>query len=138
MVKKETTTKKYHEAVGRRKTSVARVRLTEAKANSFVINGKSKLEEYFPTKELQAVATEALLKSGLGSTFEVSVKVNGGGIASQAGAIRHGISRALIVSDEEAKKPLKKEGFLKRDSRMKERKKPGLKKARKAPQWSKR
>ncbi|MBU4480332.1 30S ribosomal protein S9 [Patescibacteria group bacterium] len=129
---------KYFEAVGRRKTSVARVRITEAKATSFSVNDK-KLEEYFNTKELQAVANDALKKSEVGSKFFVSAILKGGGVSGQADALRHGISRALLKFDEEAtKRKLKKAGFLKRDPRMKERKKPGLKKARKAPQWSKR
>ena len=143
MVKKEITKKnkenRYIEAIGRRKTSTARVRITEAKSNSFVmVNDDKKMEEYFPTKELQEVVNEALIKSKVPSKFTVSVLVRGGGISSQAEAVRHGISRALLKFDEELKKDLKKAGFLKRDPRMKERKKPGLKKARKAPQWSKR
>jgi len=141
MEKKEETKKKkteYYEAVGRRKTAVARVRLTEAKSNSFIINNDKDLVKYFPTEELQAVVKEALPVSKTESKFFVSALIRGGGISSQAGAMRHGISRALLKYDEELKKKLKKAGFLKRDSRMKERKKPGLKKARKAPQWSKR
>jgi len=131
-------TEKYYEAVGRRKTSTARVRITEAKSNSFVINHNKELEKVFSTSELQAVANEALVKSKIVTKFKVSALLSGGGISSQAGALRHGISRALIKYDEEVKGKLKKAGFLKRDPRMKERKKPGLKKARKAPQWSKR
>ena len=139
---KETLTKKdkgyYYEAVGRRKTSIARVRLTEAKANSFVINREHDLDKYFDTDELKAVAQEALETSKIETKFAVSALINGGGISGQAGALRHGISRALLKFDETSKDKLKKAGFLKRDPRMKERKKPGLKKARKAPQWSKR
>jgi len=129
---------KYYEAVGRRKTATARVRLTEAKSDSFVINHDKKLEEVFPTEELQAVAKEALKESGTSAKFKVSALISGGGVSSQAVALRHGISRALVKFDESLKNKLKKAGFLKRDPRMKERKKPGLKKARKAPQWSKR
>ncbi len=129
---------KYYEAVGRRKTATARVRITEAKSNSFVINHDKELEKVFPTDELQAVANEALEESEVSSKFAVSALVSGGGVSAQAGAVRHGISRALLKFDEELKSKLKKAGFLKRDPRMKERKKPGLKKARKAAQWSKR
>jgi len=132
------TKNKYYEAVGRRKTATARVRITEAKEDSFVINHDKELEKVFPTNELQSVVKEALKKSDVGSKFTVSAVVSGGGISSQAGAIRHGISRAIVKFDEETRNKLKKAGFLKRDPRMKERKKPGLKKARKAPQWSKR
>ncbi len=133
----KTTKNKYYEAVGRRKRAVARVRLTEAKSNSFVINGRE-LENYFPTKELQDTSTDALAKSEVASKFVVSALIKGGGISAQADALRHGIARALVTFDEELKDKIKKAGFLKRDPRAKERKKPGLKKARKAPQWSKR
>ena len=134
----KTTKNKYYEAVGRRKTATARVRITEAKSDSFVINRDQELEKVFPTGELQSVVKEALKESGVDSKFSISAVVSGGGVSAQAGAIRHGISRALLKFDEELKNKLKKAGFLKRDPRMKERKKPGLKKARKAPQWSKR
>lgn len=135
---KDTNKNKYYEAVGRRKTSTARVRLTEAKSNSFVINGDKDCDTYFDTKELRDIAHDALIKSEIATKFSVSALINGGGINGQAEALRHGISRALVKFDESSRGKLKKEGFLKRDSRMKERKKPGLKKARKAPQWSKR
>jgi small subunit ribosomal protein S9 len=128
---------KYIESIGRRKSAVARVRLTEASKNSFVINDK-KVEEYFPTREMQIVATEALPKSGIESTFAISVKVSGSGIHSQAEAVRHGLARALVEREANLRSLLKKVGFLKRDPRSKERKKFGLKKARKAPTWSKR
>lgn len=138
MVKSTTKKEQYYEAVGRRKTATARVRITEAKTNTFVINHDKEMEKVFPTSELQAVVKEAIKESGVGLKFNVSAVVNGGGISSQAGAVRHGISRALVKFNEETRNKLKKAGFLKRDPRMKERKKPGLKKARKAPQWSKR
>ena len=131
------TTKKYLEAIGRRKTSTARVRLTEASKISYSVNG-SQLSEYFPLEELQLIIKDALKQSKTKAKFAISGLVKGGGMNSQAEAFRHGISRALLLFDEELKKSLKKAGFLKRDPRMKERKKPGLKKARKAPQWSKR
>ncbi|MFH0845794.1 MAG: 30S ribosomal protein S9 [Patescibacteria group bacterium] len=135
---KTTKSEKYLEAVGRRKTSTARVRLTEATKSTFEINGL-KLSEYFPTNELQEIVkSDAFNKAKVETKFKITAMVNGGGIHSQAEAVRHGIARALLLSDEEFKKPLKKAGFLKRDPRMKERRKFGLKKARKSPQWSKR
>jgi len=126
--------KQYIEAVGRRKTAVARVRLTPGDG-SFTVNGRE-LTEYFPTSELKKVATESLALAG--KSFSVSAKVLGGGISAQSEAVRHGIARALTKWEAEMRPTLKKEGFLKRDPRMKERKKFGLKKARRAPQWSKR
>lgn len=131
------TTNKYIETVGRRKTSTARVRLTEAAKTSYVVNGK-KLSEYFNTEELQSIVKEAFETAKFEGKYSVSALTNGGGIHAQAEAIRHGISRALLKIDEEFKKDLKKAGFLKRDPRMKERKKFGLKSARRAPQWNKR
>lgn len=128
---------KYIEAVGRRKTSTARVRITEASKESSVVNGKE-VPVYFPTLELQKIVSEAIEKSKVAGKFIVSVRVVGGGIHSQAEAVRHGLSRALVAFDIETRTRLKKLGFLKRDPRMKERRKFGLKKARKAPQWSKR
>jgi len=136
MVTKKTT-KKYLETVGRRKTSVARVRLTEADKTTYIVNN-SKLSEYFPTNELQSIIKDPLKESKVDAKFLISGLVKGGGINAQAEAFRHGISRALLLFDEELKKSLKKAGFLKRDPRMKERKKFGLKKARKSPQWNKR
>ncbi len=125
---------KYIEAVGRRKTSVARVRISFDKSG-FSINDLS-LAEYFPVKELQHVVESPIKKLDL--KIHVSAKVSGGGISSQAEAIRLGISRALVENDSQVRGTLKKEGMLRRDSRSKERRKFGLKKARKAPQWSKR
>ena len=127
---------RYIEAVGRRKTAIARVRLTPAAKTSFKINERD-LASYFPTEELRKVVEEAINKAKSGS-FNVSVHTKGGGIHSQAEAVRHGIARALVKSDENSKTKLKTAGFLKRDPRAKERRKFGLKKARKAPQWSKR
>ncbi len=131
------TTKKYLETVGRRKTSVARVRLTKADKTTYLVNN-SKLSEYFPTNELRSIIKDPLKESKVDAKFLISGLVKGGGINAQAEAFRHGISRALLLFDEELKKSLKKAGFLKRDPRMKERKKFGLKKARKSPQWNKR
>lgn len=131
------TTEKYFGAVGRRKTSVARVRLTPAKADSMTINDKT-VDDYFDTKALRDTAMEILIKKNLAQKFDVTVKVLGGGIASQAEAIRHGMARALLKFDGELRLDLKKSGYLTRDPRMKERRKFGLAKARKAKQWSKR
>lgn len=128
--------KKYTETIGRRKTSTARVRVTAASKISYTINDKE-LAVYFPTEELQKIVSGPFATIE-GSTFSVSVHVNGGGIHSQAEAVRHGIARALVKVDETSKTSLKSEGYLKRDPRAKERRKFGLKKARKSPQWSKR
>ena len=130
------TKERYIEAVGRRKTSVARVRMTPSAKNTFKINSRD-LVSYFPTAELRKVVEEALGKVKAGN-FTITVVVKGGGVHSQAEAIRHGIARALVIYDESFKTKIKTAGFLKRDPRAKERRKFGLKKARKAPQWSKR
>ena len=127
---------RYFEAVGRRKTSVARVRLF-TRAGDFTVNDKL-YSAYFPTFELQKIVEEALKKMKLFGRFRVSVKLSGGGVHSQAEAVRHGLSRCLIKFNPDFRKRLKRAGYLKRDPRMKERKKPGLKRARKAPQWAKR
>ena len=121
---------------GRRKTSIARVRLLNGKGN-ITINGKT-LDEYLPSDILKTIVKQPLNVTGTESKFDVIVKVEGGGLSGQAGAVRHGISRALVETSEDNKATLKAAGFLTRDPRMKERKKPGLKKARKAPQFSKR
>ncbi len=130
------TEEKYTEAVGRRKTATARVRLFPAQKTTFVINGK-KVDEYFPTLQLQKTIKDAMTTVE-GATFKVSAKVLGGGIPAQAEAIRLGIARALVKDDKTRRKELKVAGFLKRDPRKKERKKFGLRSARRAPQWSKR
>ena len=121
---------------GRRKTSVARVRIMPGKG-SFVINGKD-INDYLNTDVLRTIANQAYAVSGTEGKFDTIVKVEGGGLSGQAGAIRHGIARALVKADEANKPAVKAAGLLTRDPRMKERKKPGLKKARKAPQFSKR
>ena len=133
MAKKETT---VFLGTGRRKSSIARVRIMPGKGN-LIVNGKS-LDEYLPTDVLRNLAKMPFEVTGTSGKFDMIVKVEGGGISGQAGAIRHGLSRALLVANEENRTALKTAGFLTRDSRMKERKKPGLKKARKAPQFSKR
>jgi len=134
---KEETKNKYVETVGRRKTSIARARLTPGAKNSFTINNKS-VEDYFKVAEQRTIVISAISEMKLEQKFEISIKVTGGGVNSQAEAIRHAIARALIIYDKTLRKDLKKAGYLKRDPRAKERRKFGLKKARKAPQWSKR
>ena len=133
----EKTKNEYIEAIGRRKTSVARVRLSESGRTDVSVNGIA-IDRYFKTEALRTTALEPLLKVSLPHTFAVSVRVTGGGVSSQAAAIRHGISRALTASDQTLRGDLKKLGFLSRDPRAKERRKFGLKKARKRKQWSKR
>ncbi len=134
---------RYVEAVGRRKTSTARVRLREADKASFVVNGKD-AKEYFKTDSERRLILDPVVKgieAGEGKVvlkWAVEAKVMGGGTHSQAEAVRHGLSRALVEFDAELRHNLKVLGFLKRDARAKERRKFGLKKARKAPQWSKR
>lgn len=127
----------YIEAVGRRKEAIARARLTPSARTQVVVNDKD-ANTYFPTETLRVTALEPFLKVTLPTQFSVTVRVVGGGIAGQATAVRHAISRALIAYDLTLRPALKKEGFLKRDSRAKERRKPGLVKARKRKQWSKR
>ncbi|MBQ9267223.1 MAG: 30S ribosomal protein S9 [Clostridia bacterium] len=121
---------------GRRKCSVARVRVMPGKGK-ITING-SDLDEYMTTDTLKVIVKQPLTVTGNEGKFDVIAKVTGGGLSGQAGAVRHGLARALVKANEENKPALKSAGFLTRDPRMKERKKPGLKKARKAPQFSKR
>lgn len=133
-----TTNNQYSEGIGRRKTATARVRVTPAKETSIVINDK-KIEDYFKhaaevNEVLSVLNTEAL---GLGS-YVVTVKVSGSGLSAQADAIKLGIARALLRESKDRRGALKQAGFLKRDARAVERKKFGLRKARRAPQWSKR
>jgi small subunit ribosomal protein S9 len=131
---------RYVYAVGRRKTAIARVRLypdAKAKAEETIVN-KKPVREYFGTAALEAVALSPLKIVGLIDAFRVSVVTRGGGLHSQAGAIKLGIARSLIKHDPLLRATLKASGFLTRDAREVERKKPGLKKARRAPQWAKR
>jgi len=155
VVKKPARPKKaktrYFEAVGRRKTAVARVRLftrgsVGASSNEeaptleekdFLVNEKS-YQDYFRISDLQQIITSPLRKMKCLDRFRVSIRVKGGGLHSQAEAIRHGIARALLLFNSDFRKRLKKAGYLTRDPRMRERKKFGLKRARRAPQWSKR
>ena len=133
-----TTKTMYIEGIGRRKTASARVRLTPAAKTSITVNDKA-LTEYFAHISLQNVVNEVLETKEAGiENYTITVKVLGGGISSQAGAIRLGIARALVKEKEARRIPLKREGFLKRDPRAVERKKFGLRKARKRPAWSKR
>lgn len=123
-------------ATGKRKSSVARVMLTPG-SGAIEIN-KRKLEEYFPRAYLQSVAKQPLVQSGYEGNVDVRIRVHGGGISGQAAAVRHGIARALVDVDPELRVELKRRGMLTRDARVKERRKAGLKKARKKPQFSKR
>lgn len=132
-----TEKEKFWRAIGRRKTAVAEVKIFKGKENIFLVNEKP-LEKYFPLFELQKTAFAPLELLKLEGKFNVFVRVEGGGFSSQAEAIRHGLARALVLFKPDFKKKLKKAGFLKRDPRMKERKKFGLKRARRAPQWQKR
>ena len=125
-----------YRGTGRRKTSVAQVRLLPGNGN-FVINGRD-IDDFFNYETLRVVAKEPLTITETENKFDVIVKVEGGGFTGQAGAIRHGIARALLENDVELRPVLKSAGYLTRDPRMKERKKYGLKKARKSPQFSKR
>lgn len=127
----------YFEAVGRRKTSVARVRFYVSGKKEVVINDKA-YDEYFPTRILQETCVAPLKKMKYMDKFRVVVKVSGGGVNSQSEAVRHGMSRALVLFNLEFKKRLRRAGFLTRDPRQRERKKFGLKRARRAPQWKKR
>lgn len=127
---------KYFEAVGRRKTAVARVRLFEDKKGKIIINGQEHLK-FLDTLELVRSVELPLKATGV-NNFSVYAKVNGGGIRGQAEAVRHGIARALLLVDKEWRTTLRPLGYLTRDPRQKERKKPGLKRARRAPQWAKR
>src|SRR5919106_2526234 len=122
---------------GRRKEARARVRITPGGSGRFELNGRS-LEEYFPSRTQRMLATGPLRAAGREKEVDVEARLEGGGGTGQAGALRHGIARALIEMDESLRPLLKREGFLTRDAREKERRKYGLKKARKAPQYSKR
>ena len=128
--------KLYYYGTGRRKNAIARVRLTEG-SGKITINGKD-IEEFFGMETLKVIVKQPLTVTNTTAKYDVIAKVTGGGFTGQAGAIRHGIARALNEANEEFRPALKQNGFLTRDPRMKERKKYGLKKARKAPQFSKR
>jgi small subunit ribosomal protein S9 len=125
-----------YRGTGKRKTSVARVILRPGDGKTW-INGRT-LEEYFPRGTHRVLALSPLDTAGALGTYDLRVRVHGGGVSGQAGAVRHGIARALVDADPELRVPLKRQGFLTRDARKVERKKAGLHKARKAPQFSKR
>lgn len=127
----------YIEAVGRRKSAIARVRIFSSDKYSFEINERA-LDDYFPVDELRRTVRKVFESVNIPQKFKVSVHISGGGVSSQADAISLGIAIALEKFEPELRSTLKKQGLLKRDARIKERKKPGLKKARKAAQWSKR
>ena len=137
MATKKTKKKVQFWGTGRRKKAIARVRLIPDGSGAITINKRS-LDEYFGLDTLKLIVRQPLELTSATSKYDVIVNVHGGGFTGQAGAIRHGISRALVLADEETKPALKKAGFLTRDPRAKERKKYGLKKARRAPQFSKR
>ncbi|MGB2631739.1 MAG: 30S ribosomal protein S9, partial [Minisyncoccales bacterium] len=128
-------TDKYYESIGRRKTAIARVRLYTRGDKIFLVNDKP-FDQYFKTVEFKNIIEAPLVKMNCTDRFRVTALVKGGGINAQAEALRHGITRALVLFNADFKKRLKKSGYLTRDPRMKERKKPGLKKARRAPQWA--
>ena len=129
--------KKYFYGTGRRKSSVARVRVYENGTGSIIINGRE-IDNYFGLDTLKLIVNQPLVAANMVGKVDVVVTVAGGGVSGQAGAIRHGISRALLQLNPEYRATLKAAGFLTRDPRMKERKKYGLKAARRAPQFSKR
>ncbi len=129
--------KTYFYGLGRRKRSVAQVRLYPNGSGKIIVNDKD-LKEYLPVYEHQMRAVASLKETGMLGTVDVAVRTQGGGVAGQADAIRLGLARAIMVQNEQFRPVLKKLGLLVRDARKKERKKPGLKKARRSPQWSKR
>ena len=134
---KDVKADKYYEAVGRRKTAVARVRLYTKGDKEFIVNDKS-YKKYFVQKTLQELSSEALRAMNCLERFRIIAKVRGGGISAQAEAVRHGTARVLVEFNANFRKRLRKEGYLTRDPRMRERKKFGLRRARRAPQWAKR
>ena len=129
------TEERYFYAIGKRKCAVAKVRLFPG-SGTLIVNGKP-LEEVLPLRTLQETVQEPFRVAQLTNNYNASIMVSGGGIAGQAQAIRHGIARALVVADEELRPVMRKAGLLTRDARVKERKKYGLKRARKAPQYTK-
>ena len=131
------SSKQYQYGTGRRKSSIARVRVYEGGTGSIIINGRD-IDEYFGLETLKMVVRQPLVTTELVGKVDIICTVKGGGVSGQAGAIRHGISRALLGVNPEFRGTLKAAGFLTRDPRMKERKKYGLKAARRAPQFSKR
>lgn len=137
VVKEKKIHHNYTFAVGRRKSAIARVRLVPKGTSQFVVNGRE-VDHYFPTFELRKIVRDAIELTKFGEAADISVKVQGGGVRGQAEAVRLGVSRVIVKLDPELRTTLKKAGFLTRDPRVKERKKYGLKRARRAPQWQKR
>lgn len=135
--KKSSSVQEYYYGTGKRKSAIARVRLIKNGKGELTVNDQEGTK-YFALSKLISVINSPLKLTSLTKKFDILVKVNGGGVIAQADAVRHGISRALLAYDEALRSPLKKAGLLTRDSRIKERKKPGLHKARRAPQFSKR
>lgn len=131
------TTARYIESLGKRKTAGARVRLYQNGSGKITVN-EMELKEYFPTPIAQTIVQEPLKLTALDTSLDFTIKVNGGGKQGQAEAVRHGIACTLLALNADLRGVLKAQGWLTRDARAKERKKPGLKKARRAPQWSKR
>ena len=129
--------RQYQYGTGRRKSSVARVRVYQGGTGSITINGRD-IDDYFGLDTLKLIVRQPLVTTGTVGKVDIEATVSGGGVSGQAGAIRHGIARALLLVDESYRASLKAAGFLTRDPRMKERKKYGLKAARRAPQFSKR
>jgi small subunit ribosomal protein S9 len=137
--KEEVIASQYFYGLGKRKTAIAQVRIyPSGKVEKGIVVNERSFEEYFPIARLRDLIKSPLALAGQGNTFDVSAKVKGGGVNAQAEAIRLGISRALVEFNAELRKSLRDSGFLTRDSRIVERKKPGKKKARKSPQWAKR
>ena len=132
-----TTTQQYYYGTGKRKTAIAKVRLYLEEGDAILVNGKP-MEEYFNWKPWQLIITEPFQVTGTAGRFVVRVRVLGGGVRAQAEAIRHGIARALVVYEASLKVTLRQHGLITRDSRIKESKKYGLKRARRAPQYTKR
>ena len=130
------TNRQYHYSAGKRKTAIARVKLFEGGSGDVKINGKNMKECMKGVARENALAPLTMTDNA--KVFDIEITVQGGGKSSQSDAIRHGISRALVLYNPELRSQLKREGFLRRDARIKERKKPGLKRARRAPQWAKR
>lgn len=140
-IKKEPIQKlnqKYTEAIGRRKRAIARIRFFSQKGLKEIIVNEKPYFEYFPSKEMQSILLSPMNLTGIEKDFKIIIKVKGGGLHAQSEAIRHGFARVLVKINNDYKKRLKQAGFLTRDSRERERKKFGLKRARRAPQWSKR
>jgi len=131
-----TTDQRYFYGLGRRKSAIARVRLYPGNG-TVVINGRP-FEDVLPRESLRDEVMQPLVATDSAKSFNIQAKVQGGGVSGWAGAIRHGVARALVAADETNKRPLRAQGLLTRDPRVKERKKPGLKRARKAPQYTKR